>query len=977
MDFFTLSAPQRHGTRSKNLAAFNRFYRLNPETKRRIIMKIQLVTVLLFAACLQLSAAGFSQNINLNEKNASLQTVLTKIEKQSGYDIFMQTELLAKSNAVTINVKHGVLEKVLKTIFKQQPLTYAIVGHTIVLKESNANSNGSSMEAAIADVVSGKVVDADTKEPLTGATITVKGTNKSTSAGLDGSFKINVSGVENPVLVISFVGYTQQEITVAGKSDVGEIDLKYAANGMSEVVITGDVAIDRKTPVAVSTVSSQYIQEKLGNQDIPELLAGTPGVMATAQDGGYGDSRISIRGFSSASKDGNVALTVNGIPVNDMENGSIYWSDFSGLTDVTTSVQIQRGLGASKVIIPSFGGTINITTRSTDMEKGGFVSQSLGSEGYNKTTVLISSGLTKNGWAATFQGSRTMGDGFADGLNFLGYNYFFNLSKVLSPNQTLSFNLMGASQTHGQRPKELISDIQGAPQGIRWNSELGVENGKQVNPYNNFFSKPLMSLNHEWTINDKSNLSTVLYATYGTGGGGGYAGGPNSSETLPRISNMYSPIDYDAIQKSNVNNPDGSALFYLYSSHNDHAWYGLRSTYKTKLGKYIDLSTGIDARYYYGTHYEEVSDLLGADYALDQADVNTPNHRALVGDKVGYYNRDFVESGGVFAQAEYSKKDFSLFITLSGSGEGDKRADYFTYLNSDPTQTSGWQRFFTYQAKTGANYNINDHMNVFANIGYMTKPPYFDNVFEKFTNQVNDKTIPEKLFSYELGYGYKTAGFGAKLNLYRTSYMDKSFSNSYTDIATNQLFGVNISGVNELHQGVELELNSRPSRLVDLRGMLSIGDWYYTSNAGPATAYNAQHQAIGTLKEVYLKNLKVGNAAQTTGSLGAEINLLHDLKIGADYFYYGNYHSYFLFTNLTKPGLNPWVIPNYSIWNLNAVFKFKIAGLNSLLIGNVQNLLDTKYISDSFDTYASGDPNQVLVYYGLGRTFTTTLKINF
>src|SRR5580698_7879503 len=74
--------------------------------------------------------------------------------------------------------------------------------------------------------VTGKVVDADTKEPLTGASVTVKGTPKSASAGLDGSFKIDVSGTENPVLVISYIGYVSKEVPVAGTQSLGEITLK-------------------------------------------------------------------------------------------------------------------------------------------------------------------------------------------------------------------------------------------------------------------------------------------------------------------------------------------------------------------------------------------------------------------------------------------------------------------------------------------------------------------------------------------------------------------------------------------------------------------------------------------------------------------------------------------------------------------------------------------------------------------------------
>jgi len=473
MNFSTFCTPRYPNGQVNNFnRAIDWFYRINPATKRKLMMRIQLITFLLFAACLQISAAGFGQSITISEKNANLETVLNKIEKQSGYDLFAQTELLAKSNKVTIDVKNASMEKALEKAFEGQPLTYTLVGHTIVVKEKagfKAVVRAPVSGVAIATIVTGKIVDADTKEPLTGATVTIKGSTKSASAGLDGSFKINVSETENPVLVFTYIGYITKEIATDGKTNLGEIDLKSSATGMSEVVINGDIAIDRKTPVAVTTIGPQFIEEHIGAQDIPELLSGIPGVMVTAQGGGYGDSRISIRGFSSRSGNGGVAFTLNGIPVNDPETGTLYWSDFSGITDVASSIQVQRGLGASKIVIPSFGGTVNITTRSTDMQQGGYVYQTIGSDGYEKTAVLISTGLNPNGWAATFQGSRVQGDGFADGLNFLGYNYFANISKVLSPNQTLSFNLIGATQTHGQRAQESIADYEQAPQGIKWN----------------------------------------------------------------------------------------------------------------------------------------------------------------------------------------------------------------------------------------------------------------------------------------------------------------------------------------------------------------------------------------------------------------------------------------------------------------------------------------------------------------------------
>ncbi len=838
--------------------------------------------------------------------------------------------------------------------------------------------------------VTGKIVDADTKDPLVGASVLVKGTSKATSTGLDGTFKIDVGGIEKPVLEISYIGYVSKDIALSGSPSLGEIGLKSSATGMSEVVINGDVAIDRKTPIAVTNIGPQFIEEHLGANDIPDLLKGVPGVMFTAQDGGYGDSRISIRGFSSRSGNGNVAFTINGIPVNDPETGTLYWSDFSGITDVASSIQVQRGLGASKIIIPSFGGTVNITTRSTDMQQGGYVSQTIGSDGYDKTAVLISTGLNPSGWAATFQGSRTMGNGFADGLNFLGYNYFFNLSKILTPNQTLSFNIIGANQTHGQRAEESIADYQTAPQGIKWNPYLGVENGKQVNLYNNFYSEPMLSINHDWTINDKSSLSTVFYALFGNGGGGDIYSGTSSADvfTLPRIGNLYTPINFDAIQGANAANADGSALTYGVAAHDKTYWYGLRSTYKTTIGKFIDLSAGIDLRYYYGDHYEQVTDLLGADYVsfnfngnpalgTQQGNINMPIDNSVVGSKIYYYNRDYVESAGAFAQAEYSKNDFTAFVTLSGSENGDKRTDYFNYLNSDPNQTSPYVNYVTYQAKAGANYNINSQMNVFANIGYLTKPPYFGNVFENFTNQINKSAVTEKLFSYELGYEFKTSAFSTTVNLYRTSYMDRAFASTFSDPTTQTIYTANISGVDELHQGAEIELKYRPVKEILIGGSLSIGDFHYTNNAGPVTVFNSQQQPVSTVSEVYLKGEKVGDAAQTTAAGFADFTIVPQLKIGVIYNYYANYTSYVPFQNYTSPNLHPYIIPTFSTWDLNAVFKFKMAGFNSELIATVNNLLNTKYIADSEDYNGKGLASGVDVYYGLGRIFTTGLKVKF
>jgi iron complex outermembrane receptor protein len=359
--------------------------------------------------------------------------------------------------------------------------------------------------------------------------------------------------------------------------------------------------------------------------------------------------------------------------------------------------------------------------------------------------------------------------------------------------------------------------------------------------------------------------------------------------------------------------------------------------------------------------------------------INDPSGKVGINGIVGYHNIDYVESGGAFAQAEYAKDNFTAFATISGSESADQRKDPFDYLASDPEETTKWVNFTTYQAKIGANYNLNTEMNVFANIGYLTKPPYFGDVFEDYTNQINKNPVTEKLFSYELGYNYKIEDFSAKLNLYRTSYMDRAFSTTFNDPTTNAVYSTNISGVDEMHEGVELELRYRPVEGVEVGGMASIGDYHYTQNAGPATVLNSLGQPVknGTQPEVFLKGEKVGDVAQDLFQAFTQINIVPALKVGATMNYYSHYTAYVPFQNYTTADQHPYQVPDYAIWNMNAVYKFKMAGFDAELIGTIYNLLNSHIVTDAEDYDGNDNQSQLEVYYLNSRTFTTALKIKF
>ena len=211
--------------------------------------------------------------------------------------------------------------------------------------------------------VKGQVVDAETGEPLVGAAIMVEGTSQGTVTDLDGHFVQSVA--PNATLLFKYVGFKdlKKKVTQKGASvDLGIVKLEQDAVMLNDVTITSSIAISRKTPVAVSTVDPVFISEKLGTQEFPEILKSTPGVYASKDNGGFGESRVTVRGFGTS----NVGVMINGVPMNDMEWGGIYWSNWAGLSDVTRSMQVQRGLGASKLSSPSVGGSINVITNSTD-----------------------------------------------------------------------------------------------------------------------------------------------------------------------------------------------------------------------------------------------------------------------------------------------------------------------------------------------------------------------------------------------------------------------------------------------------------------------------------------------------------------------------------------------------------------------------------------------------------------------------------
>ena len=807
---------------------------------------------------------------------------------------------------------------------------------------------------------------------------------------------------------------------------------------LEEVVVSSgiiDVAKERETPIAVSTITAREVQLKVGNMEFPEIMNKTPGVYATKQGGGYGDSRISLRGFDQR----NTSFLINGQPVNDMENGWVYWSNWAGLTEVASGIQIQRGLGASKLAVPSVGGTVSIFTKSAERAKGGSFSQLFGNDGYSKSTIAYNTGLNENGWSTSLLLSKWSGNGYIYNTMGAGTTYFAAVGYAPDgSDHKMNLSVLGAGQWHHQRDVWVsIRDYQNFGEtGIdqRWNSNGGTRNGEEWSMRRNFYNKPLATFNWDWEVNDNIEVNTSLYASAGRGGGTGPRGRNyynSATDILPYQKDLTTHykengkgsrdsdgfINFDALVNHNVANTSGytgdigggnyagkkigsnsykydgvnRAIIIRRASMNSHDWVGAISNFNYRSGK-MRYSFGIDLRDYTGYHYRVLNDLMGLDGYHSSGNRNTGGqiietlveanpfkNTGIRGPKMAYYNIGNVGWTGLNALAEYSGDDLTWVIQAGTSAQTYGRVDYFAQVGNpeskEKTVNGGY-------IKGGANYNFNERSNAFFNIGRIARQPNFDAIFPNFANNINPDIQNEEISSIEIGYGYIGESLKVNINAYSTNwgnrFISRGFSNAQGEDGTAQFKDVDVS-----HKGVEVEADWRPNNISRVRGMLSIGDWRYTKDFD-AQLFNDQQQSIGTAT-LYTKDAKVGDAAQFVAYLGYERRIGSNLNIDLDYrFVDGLYADYSItdsdFTNATNKGALK--LPSYGLVDLGATYYM---GGNLSMRLNINNLFNTVYIAESnsnihasFDSQKwNGIDTRNYVWFGFGTTWNMSLRYRF
>ncbi|MFH1763335.1 MAG: TonB-dependent receptor plug domain-containing protein, partial [Gemmatimonadota bacterium] len=736
-------------------------------------------------------------------------------------------------------------------------------------------------------------------------------------------------------------------------------------------------AIERKTPVAYTDVPKVQIQNQLGSRDLPMVLNVTPSVYATQTGGGAGDARINVRGFDQR----NVAIMINGVPVNDMENGWVYWSNWDGVGDASASIQLQRGLSAVNLATPSVGGTMNVITDPAAMTRGLSYRQEFGSGKFLKETFTFTSGEMNNKFSFLASVVRKTGDGiYTGGLSEKAkatwtdaWAYYFAGAFQINPKNRLELFAVGAPQRHGQNRYMLnlgtldadfasgLDDYDEAalaafPEaGREWSPNVNLitvpYNGKQytssgpgggsftrhagnyINDIENYFHKPQVNLNWYSYFGNGLTLSTVGYYSGGAGGGTGTYG---SLRYDYRYTQRFP--DWDATVLRNQGSSDGSSYGILRNSVNNQWTIGAISKLRKDFRGGVTGEVGIDWRTARIEHYREVRDLLGGQFYNDCKSASscssdfwtgTQGTTQKLGDRINYNNQNSVDWFGAYAQAEKSSQMGSVYGMVGWAMNSYTFEDFF----ADDPDKSGLQtlilesgRINGFQVKGGASRNVTDVISLFTNAGYVSKVPIFDGVIDDNNGVLNENPKNEKFTAIEGGMNFRSLDRSAtfEISAYYTKWADRTRTVYDPNLFGQDLGGiVNVLGLDQRHMGVEAQVAYQPNDLLRFDGAASLGNWKYLNNV--VGQYKPEDQQTPTVTDtLFIADLKVADAPQSQLAYAVSVFPVEGLYFRAQGRTYWNYYAQYNpidRTNRSEAGIQSWKTPGYTVVDLHASYR--------------------------------------------------------
>ena len=871
--------------------------------------------------------------------------------------------------------------------------------------------------------ISGSVSDAD-GNALPGAHVVVEGTTLGAAATLSGGYSINVPDGSYTVTA-SVVGYKSSSATVrvSGSNASANFTLESASVALGGVEVLAE-RVDNTSAIPFNEYTKADIDFRLGGRGLPKALSTLPNVYVE-NGGGWDDENVYVRGFD----DRYTSYLINGVPMNDMENGNLYFSNWSVLADVSQVVQVQRGAGSVNLATPSLGGVVNFMSAPASTEPGVVLKQEAGEHQYSKTAVTVNTGLLMDGKLAMMMSAsrRTADKLFARGTYSDAWSYYFNASYSVNNDNRLEFIALGSPQFHGQNfwnnrisnySHELALEMGVAEEDLRteygldynpradyletpytgkravaswvpfdgWNYKVRDQRSTtMINERNNYFHKPIVQLNWYSNLDDSTTMATSFYYSGGEGGGSGSAGSILWGDGYR---------DYDATIARNMSDAqwkDGygyESRGVLRGSRNNQYTYGIMSKMEKEMSDTVSMTLGLDMRTAKVEHYRQVYDLLGGDFFYNTSNPNwseEQRHRTL-GEKLYYDNTNTVDWLGGYVQANYDDGAGTNAFAMFGATTASYTAqDHFTLDNLKIEADAE----LGYQMKVGGSRALNDTWQLFGNVSYSAMTPSLDKLIDDVNMIKNEGFENETATWFDVGTRFKSLNgqWAGSMNYYYALWSDRAQSGTSEDLNGVESF-FSITGLSELHQGLEYSIAYQPIPVLrlDIRGHES--DWRFTEDL--SYTWN-EIEGDGTSSEtfdLYVKDVMISGAPQSqtvlmvTGffnRLKASVEAESFARQYPRWGYDGSIQDLaFLLGEGNTFADDAYETERKTIYNLQLSYGTEIMDKDVTFNYSVFNMTDELYIGDFVDAYdGSGDVANLRVRMGAPKQFNFGVTINY
>jgi len=664
-----------------------------------------------------------------------------------------------------------------------------------------------------------------------------------------------------------------------------------------------------------------------GNQNISSLLTAGRDPFYSAASFNFSSVRFRIRGY-----DNDLFSTyMNGIPMDNLDNGFTPFGLWGGLNDVMRNRDVSWGLRYNTFTYGDIGSNTNIDSRASKQRAQTSISYAASNRNYNNRIMLThSTGVSKKGWAFSFSGSRRWADeGYVPGTYYNGWGYFAAVDKRIGQKHLLSLTAFGAPTENG-RQGAAVQEMMDLAGTHYYNPNWGYQNGQKRNASVGKTHQPVIILTHDYRLNNKTTLTTAAGFSFG-----------NRSVTALDWYNAADPRpdyyrylpSYTATWASSTDPSQGQQLYDLMKNDENYRqinWqrlydvnrasvatiynangiagnnvtgqrsryiieeriintsrYNLNSVLNTKFGDHVDFTAGASYQQQNNHYFKKVDDLLGGqfyvnvnqfaerdfpvDNSANQFDLDNPNRILYQGDKFGYdYNLN-ISRAAAWAQGvfRFNKVDFFLAGNLSYTSFY-REGNVRNGLFPDNSKGKGTTNTFTdYAAKGGVTYKIDGRNYIFVNGSYQTRAPYFENVYvsPRTRNSQQDNVTSETIQTAEAGYIMNAPKFKIRLGGYYTRFQDGMDVMSFYHDAYQNFVNYAISGIDKLHFGGEFGIEAKLTPTITLNAAAAVGRYYYDSKQLGVVTVDNSASVLGR-QLIYAEDFRVPSTPMEAYSFG-------------------------------------------------------------------------------------------------------------